>query len=131
MRRSYGLSGPISCARPLSRAFSREERRHLLQLDILALAVALAVDHDAAALVAFLAEHGSDDVLERRERLALPPYQQPAVVAHQIDAQSVRHLFCLSLELKPHRGHDFLDELADLCWCGHKRGLVLSRIYVL
>ena len=122
MRRSYGLSGPISCARPLERAFSARNVRHLLQLRVLALAVALAVDDEPPALVDLLPKHRGDDVLQRGERFALTADQQRAVLAGQVDAQAVGHLLGFGLEMQPHRGNDFLDELTDFAqvWpCSH------------
>jgi hypothetical protein len=47
------------------------EARHLLQLVVLAAAIAHAVDDEAAVVVQLAAEAGVDDLLERVEGLAL------------------------------------------------------------
>ena len=59
-----------------------------------------------------------DDVLQRGERFALPADQHVAVFAGQVDADAVRHLLRLGLEVEVHRVDDFLDERGDVR-CGH------------
>ena len=124
MRRSYGLSGPISCARPVSLAFPQEtspsaSARHLC------LCGSPCSRRRVAGLRTFVAEDGRDDVLQRGQRLALPANQhRPSSPVRLMRSPS--GISSAGLELEAHRGDDLLDERGDFGRCGHIASQSLS-----
>ena len=92
MRRSYGLSGPISCGAPDDARLLRHEPRHLPQLGVLVLAEAVAVDDDAVVVAELLAERGRHEVLQRLQAFAAAPDEHAAVLALEVDARALRRL---------------------------------------
>ena len=96
-----------------------------LQLIVLALAIAHAVDDEAAAFRRFVAEDRGDDVLQRGERFALPANQHVAVLAGEVDAEPSGISSALGLEVEVHaRRRLFCDERGDVRRCRHS--LVVS-----
>ena len=114
MRRSYGLSGPISCGAPRRSRLLRDELRHLLQLGVLVRAEAVAVDDDAVVVAELSAERGGDDVLQRLQAFAAAADQHAAVLAFEIDARRLRRLFDRRRQRHAHGVDDALHERGDL-----------------
>ena len=111
MRRSYGLSGPISCARPVVLAFSARNVRHLVQLGVLVAAIAVAVDDQPPLVAAVAAERRSDDLLQGLQRLSLATGEHRPVFAVEVDADAVGFFFRRRRQIQAHRVDHALDEV--------------------
>ena len=63
------------------------------------------------------------EVLQRGEGFTLTTDQHVAVLAIEVDANTVGHLFGRGLEIDVHRVHNLLHELGDVCGCHRVLGL--------
>ena len=91
------------------------EPRHLAQLFVLALAIAHAVDDEAAVVVELAAEAGIDDLLQRVERFALALEEDFPARAVDLDADRVGRVDHLHVERRQlHRRQHVPDERSGL-----------------
>src|SRR5207253_1986446 len=92
----------------------RDELRHLPQLRVLLLAIAVAVDDDAIVVAELLAERRRDDVLQRLQAFAAAAHEHTAVLAIEVDARPFGSLLDVHRHRHPHRVDDVLHEPDDL-----------------
>ena len=110
-----------------------EKERHLPKLVVFAFAIPHAVDDQPAAFRGLVPKYRRDDMLQRRERFALPANQDVAVLTGKVDTDAVGHLLWSGLQVEIHRVNNLLNEFGNVArrhiCCGPLRlcGVILLQ----
>jgi hypothetical protein len=108
---------------------SDHEERHLPELRILVLAVAVAVDDDPLVVAELAPKGRGDQMLKRLQTLAASSHEHAAVLAFEIDARQVGGLLHARRQPEAHGPRQALEKPRNLCRERHvqpRRGLAAA-----